>query len=52
MLTTPLANNATTPLKSCMQNVEVKIARGGVAVSFDPWKSDTKRPIRGVIFII
>lgn len=31
---------ATSPLKSCIQNAEVKIARGGVAVSFDPWKSD------------
>lgn len=33
---------ATSPLKSCIQNAEVKIARGGVAVSFDPWKSDSK----------
>lgn len=32
---------ATSPLKSCIQNAEVKIARGGVAVSFDPWKSDS-----------
>jgi hypothetical protein len=46
------SKNATTPLKSCMQKVEVKIARGGVAVSFDPWSTDTKGPIRGVIFII
>jgi hypothetical protein len=34
---------ATSPLKSCIQNAEVKIARGGVAVSFDPWKSDKKK---------
>lgn len=35
---------ATSPLKSCIQNAEVKIARGGVAVSFDPWKSNKKEP--------
>ena len=31
---------ATSPLKSCIQGAEVKIARGGVAVSFDPWKEE------------
>lgn len=36
---------ATSPLKSCIQNAEVKIARGGVAVSFDPWKSDSKQKV-------
>lgn len=31
---------ATSPLKSWIQNAEVKIARGGVAVSFDPWNDE------------
>lgn len=33
---------ATSPLKSSIQNAEVKISRGGVAISFDPWKTDGK----------
>lgn len=33
---------STSPLKSCIQGAEVKIARGGVAVSFEPWKSEGK----------
>lgn len=33
---------ATSPLKSSIQNAEVKISRGGVAISFDPWKAQAK----------
>eukprot|EP00345_Euplotes_harpa_P010701 CAMPEP_0168355076 /NCGR_PEP_ID=MMETSP0213-20121227/24305_1 /TAXON_ID=151035 /ORGANISM="Euplotes harpa, Strain FSP1.4" /LENGTH=473 /DNA_ID=CAMNT_0008367157 /DNA_START=26 /DNA_END=1447 /DNA_ORIENTATION=- len=33
---------STSPLKSCIKNAEVKIARGGVAISFDPWKEESK----------
>lgn len=40
----PYKRAATSPLKSCIQNAEVKVARGGVAISFDPWKS-SKKPI-------
>jgi len=40
----PYKRAATSPLKSCIQNAEVKVARGGVAISFDPWKS-SKNPI-------
>ena len=36
----PYKARATSPLKSCIQNAEVKVARGGVAISFDPWKAD------------
>lgn len=34
---------ATSPLKSCIQNAEVKVAKGGVSVAFDPWKSNKKK---------
>lgn len=30
---------ATSPLKSCMVQAKVKVARGGVEVEFDPWDS-------------
>lgn len=39
----PYKRGATSPLKSCIQNAEVKVSRGGVAIAFDPWKQSRKR---------
>ena len=47
----PYKRGATSPLKSCIQNAEVKVSRGGVAISFDPWKSSKKKSHR-VIYSI
>ena len=31
---------ATSPLRSWMKNVDIKVSKGGVSVSFDPWKEN------------
>ena len=39
---------ATSPLKSSIQNAEVMLSKGGVAISFDPWNSGEKKKALGV----
>ncbi|CAI2361919.1 unnamed protein product [Moneuplotes crassus] len=42
----PYKGGKTSPLKSCIQNAEVKVSRGGVAIAFDPWKQSKKKSVK------